>query len=212
MDPSFTITSVDPDLSVEGIFGADSPTLSGGAGGWAETDRAKRKAFTEWQGNDPRQMVVSMMFDGHADDDSVEPECAILHRLGESEGDFKQTPVVMVEGAAIPPLALDIEWVISGIAWGAVIRDGSGVRTRQEVSITFLEYVEADVLFVKKNTLGTVPPWRLYKVRKSDTFPIIAARLYKKASRWREIAKLNNMRGPMILPRYVGKKIKVPRR
>lgn len=216
--------NLDPPLKA--MFDESVPTLSGGDGGVTETGRAGRKAFTEWGGQGVRKLDFGLVIDGTADirpegtrvgvasDRSVEFRISRFDRLAMSPNDFTRPPIVNVAGASFPAAALDIDWIVSNMTWGAAIVGDDGARVQQDVKIQMIEYVEADILLTKnvsgpKSTKIT-GKHRLSMVKKGDTLETIAVRTLRKAGRWKEIAKLNGLRGVKIPAKLVGKYLKVP--
>jgi hypothetical protein len=209
--PVLTIVQVDPrGPSVSVLLGDGVPTPTGD-GGWEAVTRPRQEGFVEWVGTQPISMDVPVMLDGFAAGDSVEPAIALLLTMTRNrQGARSEPPVVRLTGAPVPHQ--NLLWVISNIGWGDVARRGSdGARIRQVATITFLEYRAPDVLVRRPSPAQRHKKGgshRTYVVHKGDTLPKIAARLLHNSKRWREIAKLNNLRDPNHLK--VGTRLRLP--
>lgn len=206
-----TLYSLDPPMQVISLLGENPPTLSGGQAQWAEIERPHRTNATDCTGQSPRRLTFDMFLDGFAEDRSIEGQIAILERMKTVvPGDY-MSPVLGVLGR-VPGTGID--WVVEDMAFGPAERsENHGHRIRCNVSISLLEFIEPEVIITRKTVHNPVRPnYRLHRVKRGDTCPKLAAKYLKKAKRWREIAKLNNFRGPGIPSRFIGKKIKIPRR
>lgn len=226
-DPQLiTISSAQPPLRVTALRGQIAPYPTGGFGGWEKTQRPLRKALTVWQGADPFEQQFSIIFDGVADDRSVEPGCLTLEKLASSLTVGADPPVVTVDGAVVHP---ELDYVITALDWDAdPIWSRRGYRIRQEVTVTVTEHVAGGALeelpaadrtrakaaasqtsaaaAVGAGRTGSHP--KTYVVHAGDTLSAIAARLLGSYKRWREIADLNGIRDPKAL--RIGMRLKLP--
>jgi LysM repeat protein len=199
------LLSEKPRISVTCLLGKDPPEISGGYGGWEEIARPRRTSLTQWNGHPPFRLRLPLVIDSFADGDSIEEKCERLHSMGRSPESLTPPPIIDIEGAV---MFSGIGWVIDDISWGACERHHTrGYRTRQEVVVQLLQHIPKDKV-VRHQT--NQPKYRIYTIKKGDTLQKIAAKLLKDKSRWKEIAKINNIRDPKHLK--VGRKIKVPRK
>lgn len=199
------LLSAKPRISVTCLLGREQPELSGGYGGWEEIARPRRTSLTQWNGHPPFRMRLPLLIDNFADGDSVEEKCDRLEQMARSPETLTPPPIVDIEGAV---LHSGIGWVIDNLEWGACERHPSrGYRTRQEVVVFLLQHIPKDKV-VRHQT--NQPKYRLYTIKKGDTLQKIAAKLLKDKKRWREIARINDIRDPKKLK--IGRKIKVPRK
>jgi nucleoid-associated protein YgaU len=147
---------------------------------------------------------------------SVEQPIASLTKVARSPQAFARPPLCEVTGPGVPAQALDVEsWVVTGLSWGAAERNADGTRTRQEATLTFMEYVEPDTALSKIPNVTGRPgaKYRVVKVGKFRDLSKLSAHYLKKANRWREIAKLNGIRGTKIPAKIVkANKIRIPLR
>lgn len=121
------------------------PEVTGGAGGWEDVPRPRRRTATEWVGTPPLAQVLPLLLDGTevgpGIDVSVESQCRrLLAWANPHKGD--DPPALRLAG---PVAHTGVRWVIGDIGWGPALRDVAGRRIQQEVTLTLLEYVEAKV-------------------------------------------------------------------
>lgn len=214
------ITCEAPALRVLALMGDVAPRITSGYGGWQEVTRPRKKALTEWQGRSPKRMILNIIVDNFQDGVSVEPFVRNLEQMAEPYRPTGQPPVIRVDGA-VPKR--DTEWVIEELAWGtAEYHQVQGYRIRQAAEIKLIEYVEDELVKVvsparaareRQQRARTTKPRRpaptaRYTVKRGDTLSRIAARELNDARRWREIAKLNNLRDPDNL--RVGMQLRMP--
>lgn len=207
-----TLSSAAPPLRVTGLRGHTAPVPTGGFGGWNQTPRPRRKALTQWSGGEPYQIQFSMLFDGNIGDVSVEAQCLALERMARPPAEHQEPPLVRITGAVPRP---NIVYVINDLQWDTdPIWHISGFRVRQEVTVVCMEYVADDRLTATpaaerarrkaaaaaasaaKKGGGAATKGKTYIVKQGDTLMSIAAHELGKASRWTEIAKLNDIRDP----------------
>jgi len=129
--------------------------------------------------------------------------------------DLAEPPVVRISG---PVPHDDLTWVITGIEWGDVIRNQSGLRVRQRLTLSLLRYSAADRIQLrpaaerarsKPAAAGSsASGGRTYVVKRGDTLSSIAAKFYRDASKWRKIADANGIRDPKNLK--IGQKLRIP--
>lgn len=141
------ITCDDPHLILEGYLGPDSPSLTGGFGGWNITGRPRQVGMTTWDGIDPFELTFQLLWDGIVGpvrqtvrefQHSVEP--ALRDLMTVVRGDKESDPgIVDVDG--IPSLPTK-RWVITNVDFGDAIRRVSDMhRVRLLLTFTLLEYI-----------------------------------------------------------------------
>lgn len=75
------------------------------------------------------------------------------------------------------------------------MKDGTPVRAK--VNVTFTQYLDVEDYYPKQNpTSGDGPLHRTWQVTAGDRLDLIAADVYKDATRWREIADYNGLVEP----------------
>jgi nucleoid-associated protein YgaU len=112
--------------------------------------------------------------------------------------------------------------VIVGLDMGdsirAIVKDHT-FRVRQEYKVTFLRYVPEDDVGERAAVRTRITPTKtshpkssgtVYVVKAGDTLSSIAAKQLGDSSRWREIARLNNIRDPRNVKK--GQKLRMPKR
>jgi hypothetical protein len=136
--PKITFKSRKPPMSFTCWLGDDGARPTGGYGGWDIIDRPRRIAITQWNGRQPLQMDVALLIDGFAANDNVETECRVLEKMAFSgDGPGEAPPVITIDGDFVPHTSL--EWVISNISWGAMLRRrADGKRVRQEAVVSLI--------------------------------------------------------------------------
>lgn len=187
----------------------DGAAKATASGGWAVVSRPKQKGFTTWEGYEPYQMTIKVMFDGMETDTTVEHEYDALRRIMRVPvGSTKQPSPVLLVG---PVPLTGLRWVIQNLdpdESGIVRRQSDGHLVRCPATVTLIEYVEADVVMAlkpspakaaaerKAATPGKPPAARTYTVVRGDTLSKIAQRFLGSYKRYPEIARLNGIRDP----------------
>lgn len=210
------LQSSSPPLQVRALRGVGAPQITGGYAIWEKVARPHRKALTRYQGRDPFQMTLPLLLEGFDGNVSVEPEIRALEMMALPPTAGSDPPTVTVAGAVPHP---ELDWVIGGsdppLEWDASpIWSPNGYRIRQAVTVHLLEHVGDDsndtatVSAVGSSAAGTSAAG-VYVVNDGDTLQSIAALRLGSASRWHEIADLNDIRDPRRLT--VGQRLLMPR-
>lgn len=212
-----TVSSARPFLTVTGWLGADPSAVTQGYGGWTTVARPRRQSLTTWEGHEPYGIDLSMVLDGFAKNESVESKCTAIERMARPPRVLDEPPKIRISGA-VPHN--DLVWVIQSIRWAEVIRNETGDRVRQNLTISFLRYIADDRVQLagaaararqaataskNKKSSGAAPT---YTVKKGDALTDIAARELGDYKRWVEIARLNNIRDPKSI--HPGQKLRMP--
>jgi hypothetical protein len=211
------ISPAGPSISVRMTGDLPTPTF---AGGWNSVARPTRRAFTQWDGPTAAiNLTVPILIDGFAEDRSVETQ-------------ISQIEALMFPTFVGPPPICKItgqfsqsQWsyVLNGIEYGETERRRSdGARTRQYMTLTFLEYVAADTVVSSKSPAqsvakavtkttpvdpavqaylralnngksGTAVGGSTYTVKAGDSLAHIAAKF---GVSWKTLASLNGIRDP----------------
>lgn len=222
-----TFESDDPHYAFTARLGDASPAPSGGYGGWSPVPRARNRALTEWNGNDPLQIDISVLFDNFAEGESIEADIRQLEKMAGLEANLREPPLVRFDSnGVIPHDAHDdskLDWVIVNIDWGDSDRNVEGNRIRAAAVIHVMQYIQDTELRESSSATkrkrqstsskkqGAKPKGasnKTYTVKAGDTLSSIAARQLGSASRWHEIADKNGIRDPKSL--QVGKPLKLP--
>jgi hypothetical protein len=217
------IRSTDPPITLLARLSADRPNVEAGYGGWAEVTRPRRRPLSVWVGSPGLRMTLPILLDRYDDGVSIERQIAQLERLATPTASDGSPPRLrfVARGAAVPHQGST--WVIDALAWGDALMNAAGNRTRQQVTISLLEWI-ADVR-VKENspakrqrakgkaaaTKAGAAKKRVVATRAKskpktravssefgagDDLLTIAARELGDADRWVEIAQLNGLRDP----------------
>ena len=149
---------------------AGDDQLTGGVSNWTTVDRPRRRQAVEWAGVTGFTYVLPLVLNGvdagggstsyngevghivqrpgpvHQGGRDVVVEPDIQQLLKWASKATKKTGQPVVVRLAGPLKAPDsVRWVISSLDWGAQIRNRSGRRIQQYVTVTLVEWVDADV-------------------------------------------------------------------
>jgi LysM domain len=212
------ITCGDPDMTLEGWLGPDSPKYTGGFGGWNITPRPRQVGMVTFDGVEPITLEFQLVWDGilgsgrhrrpreHVQ--SIEPDIRDL--LAVVRGDKESDPgICRVEG--IPSLPTK-RWVISNVEFGDAIRRESDMhRTRLMLTFTMIEYVPPKFERLRKRAFGKdLGKTVTHTVGAHETPNIIAKRRHCK---WTDIRQLNQQIVRTANQKLkVGTKLRVPAR
>lgn len=217
-----------PQVSVYCRLGRTEPKVVEGYAGWTLVPRYRRRALVEWAGSNPLLVEIPFMID-YWDDvgdgesgegEKCEAKIRAIERMAGLDKDQPEPPLLHWNANAPHDNAEapHLYWVIEGLEWGPALRHPtSGNRVRQEGTLTLRQW-EADEFLstgasqIRKNKKGGKKggKYEIYTVKKDETLSEIAKRKLGKASRWKEIAKLNNIRDPRKLKE--NQKIKIPKK
>lgn len=188
-----------------------------GVGGWNRVQRPQQVEAIEWAGTPASEIPFDLWFDGYPDT-SVEHQVGQLEAWGQPGRNGSPPPVLQLLYAGL----LNYRWVLNGLTPVSEIRRSDGQRVQACMTVTLLEHVglgdrpsSADSVRRSAFTPGLGPAavvvakTRTYVVKAGDTLPKIAARLLGKAARWKDIAKINQIRDPAVKLK-VGRKLKIP--
>jgi hypothetical protein len=185
--------------SLEVLLGETSPKITDGYANWSVIDRPKRKGITQYQGRNPVQQTIPVIFDGWVDDESQEDSILLMESFAEA-GDLAEPPKITLQGHA---LRKDLTWIITAISWddnNAIWEDAGGnnpFRVRLSGVITLTQYIVDNVL---ATATSPDPNPKNRKVRVSVqggmTWKQLAQLYYGDASKWYIIADAN----PQISP------------
>lgn len=185
-------------------LGDGSPGQTQGFGGWEEKERERRKSLTTWKGRQPWRIPVAVLFDTLDDPGNgylLERDIRNLEKLA-GGGISGEPPIIRFDSGGLIPHdytdAQQVRWVIDGIEFGDAIRNHNGNRIRQEITITFLEYVADETLkeLAAKHRAPVgqkkcKPRHKRYVTKQGDTLIKIAKVQYHDANCWKAIAKAN---------------------
>jgi hypothetical protein len=177
------------ELSV--LLGETAPTISDGVSTWEVDARPKRTSITRYTGRLPLKQDIVVMFDGYVDNASQEGRIRRLEDMAASPHWIKLSNV------ALRP---DLKWVIEGIDWDTtntiwMRTKGGAVRTRQQATIHFLEFIADDIIQTPSNIKLTSkqvkkPAKKIHLVT-GLTLKQIAARELGNADKWHMLINAN---------------------
>lgn len=147
---TITIRPVSPALPPLAFGPTDFESVTGGVGGWETLDRPRRTAAAGWVGLPEKTATLPLILDGMEAggpgvDRSVESAIATLESWGQPHRVTGEPPILQVVGVAM--ISPAERWVIQGIEFGAYVRhQNTGQRVQQEVTVTLLRYVAAQLV------------------------------------------------------------------
>jgi hypothetical protein len=184
-----------PLVIIPGLMQEEGPQITGGYAKWEDITRRERKSLTDWTGTDPYRMSLPLRLDGWRTNEMIEPNINAIENLARPESGLGEVkpPVFRVRIPGQVPRGYNAWlWVAETITWGPYIkRDSDGKRLRQDVTIDCLEFVDPDVIVIRKYYKGKNKVWR-YKTKKGDTMKKIAANQLHNGNRWPEIKRMND--------------------
>lgn len=202
------VTLTAPGVTVRALRGDASPILTGGFGGWTQVARPRRKALTQWDGEQPLELTFSILFDGFENGQSVEADCLTLERLARQQQDGSDPPIVRHGGGMPHP---ELDWIVSDLSWDVdPVYSQSGNRVRQQVTVKLLEHVAAEAIPTAASVAAAKSggATKAYVVKTGDTLSSIAAKQLGDHKRWTEIATLNGIRDPKSI--RAGQRLRLP--
>lgn len=196
-------------------MGKDPPRFRPGGADWSEVPRPRRQAISEFAGQKLAGLILPLMPDQYPDGD-VEPTIQLLEAWMTAPGGAAEPPPLQIIGPVPHP---EIQWVLTDIDdSGLVERRSDGRRCRQELSLSFLQYLASDFVVQtpppaqaaqQRAETGAAPSeQRTYTVKKGDTLWAISARELGNGNKWQSIASLNDVRDPRKLK--IGQVLRLP--
>lgn len=188
---------------------------SGPVVGWELVDRLQRPSVTIYRGSETRSYAIPVIFDGFMEDRSVEPDIRALERLTHVVTAIGRPPRLKVSGHV---RGLGVKWVITEVEHGDALTRRDGTRMRQFTVVTIRHYMEPELVIrsvggrkkKRDRQAGKKGKGKVYVVKPGDTLSSIARRQLGSASRFKEIAELNDIRDPDRI--RVGQRLRLPRR
>jgi hypothetical protein len=206
------ITSDDGTMVVRARL--DEPPTTVGGGGIEPVTRPQRRPLTPYRTPEAPGLTLSLLLDGWSDGRSVEADCRTLERMASMFLPSDPGPSkLIVVGEAVPHCsiteAVRHRWLISDPpAWGEALRDSTGARLRQQVTLTLLLSTEAEELEQIKPRQPK-PNYKVAVAHQGDTYLKIAARRLGSQRLGRKLAQLNDERDPTkTIP--TGHKVRLP--
>lgn len=125
-------------------------TITGGVGGWESLDRPRSSPAAAWVSTPPKQLEIPLALEGRdangpGADRVVESDCRRIERWGLPTGKTGEPDILRVDG--LVRVSTASRWVIQDITWGEyVLLDYDDVRIYQQLTLTLLEYSEAELV------------------------------------------------------------------
>ena len=156
--------------------GTDAPVIKAGGARYTTVQRPRRMSMIQWDGDDPWQMDVPVMFDGWIDGFNVERDIQMVNDLAKAPGAWVAPATIQIDGG-LP--AKGGTWIITGIDYGTEViwdtdRYNYPFRYRQDAVLHLLQYIPETVLQMLRKP-GTTTP---YYVKHGDTLAEIAQKWY----------------------------------
>ncbi len=205
-----------PEQTTRFELGPDVPTPSGGTANWEQIKRPRRRALTDFEGEDPLRLKFDLWLNEWPDGD-VEP---LIRRVmaWAARTDLPYQPTTLKLAGPLP--YVDLTYVLETVEHTdkVAFRD-DGRRCRQQLKLTLLEYVPAFASLLtpkppveaaqqraqaksQKSALldrQQQPQQKTYTVKRGDSLWGIAAALLGAGSKYQLIASENNIRDPKSL-------------
>jgi LysM repeat protein len=235
---TFQLESADPPYLFVADFDDLAPLPTDDSyGGWSIVPIPRRMGLTEWAGRNPLGLSIDFMIDRHLDGTVgaglyVREMRDTLDKLAATHSRDSEPPPVTLDSNGLIPHdrthAPWVLWVIEALTWDkdATIINTARNPTRVSGTVTLRQYNTDEILDAYKGPAsshkdktkgdaknkGSKPAasGNTYTVKAGDTLTGIAAKTLGKASRWREIADLNNIRDPRGIT--AGQKLKLPKK
>lgn len=192
--------------------------VTDGYGGWTSRGRPGRRGIVQYNGVETIALKVPGMFDGWADEESVEDDCRLLEIFGGGlVAQDPKPPKLRVHGLLVPhaaSAASQNRWVINGLEWdesdeGHIRRSWpDGDRIRQMFSLVLVLATTPDELS-KIKPAPAKPAYKVAIAKKDDTYKKIAARRLRDAALGLKLAKLNKHSNPNMKLKE-GAKVRLP--
>lgn len=207
------LSSDTPPLRVLGRHGTNAPKLSGGYGGATEIGRPRDAPLTEYSGRAAMQLTLDLLLDGLMTETDQSPFVRNLDRMMRADDATGKLPVVMVDTELLLSAWTNAKWLPVSLEWGDAVNAPGGVILRQQVTVTLMEQQTDERL--AKLSASTVARARAdaeakktHVVKKGETLQTIAQKRLGDKTKWKAIAKLNNIRDPRTLK--VGQRLRLP--
>jgi hypothetical protein len=215
---------VDP-MRVQGLQGPDGFKVTAGYAGLTEVPRPRRVSMVHYQGAPPIHLTGQIVLDTWTwwPEATVDGDVHMLEVMAGLDPRHVKPYVLNIVGNGIPHTQFD--WFIWDLTWGDMIRNTEGQLKQQWVDIELVEAVgpgydrpveDIDNIEQPSSGHGRFYPTPKNKkfagtwlVKKGDTLQFIAKQVYHDVSRWKLIARANNITNPKRL--QPGQKLKCPR-
>lgn len=230
----FVIESTKPNYTFRAELGDEAPMpTSDSYGGWVVTGIPRRMGLTEWQGRPPLGLEISFIIDRLEEGDTayVADQMDRLEKIAATYDRDREPPTCIVDSNGIIPHdythARWVRWIVESVTWDRQMTINSNQTRSRPLrvggTLTLRQYNHDDTLDSydgpaernRKKHRGNDNKKKgarggdRYTVRRGDTLTSIAARELGDSKRWKEIAKLNNIRNPRNL--RVGQVLRMPK-
>lgn len=150
----------------QALSGSKPPTITGGYAKWKPIPRPLARAMTVFDGYDPTQMTVEVIFGSWANGgwgtsnqagQTVEANIAVLEWMAGSNFQTGPSPVVYVtcpspsggQSDLIPPQyqtrpGSPFPWIITALEWGTAYRNAAGFRIWQQATVTLQNFLNVN--------------------------------------------------------------------
>lgn len=208
--------SPESSLAVLVRLGNGPAQITGGVGVYDQVERFGLPPVVVWQGQEPLQQTVPVLFDG--DGAAVETGIGRMRALAEPMGRHRPPPLIRISGPGLHDKSR--LWVITGLDPDDDVRryGPQAQREWQPYVVTLLHHPQFEVTVqsaAKRNAAdkrkgkgGRGSRVKHWTVRRNDTLPRIAKEVYGDAGKWHRIAEANKIRDPRHLK--VGDKLRIP--
>lgn len=182
------------------------PERSGGTAKWEPVEHPRGRDRTSFKGESLITQKIQVLLDAWPTGDVENAYRGLMGWTSIMSGkDGKEPTKVRVSGPIPYP---DVTYVINSIEEESEPREYvNGKMARCVLTIELLEYVSPSLITNQRPdpaaaanaSSGAKPVVRTYTVKRGDSLGSIASRQLGNASRWEEIAKLNNVIDPRLV-------------
>lgn len=155
-------------------------------------------------------LKLNLTFDTYESGDDVSLETNKLWKFM-----LTKTQESRRQNEKIEPPQVAFEWgvfrfvsYITNMTQKFTLFKNDGTPVRAQVDVTFTQYTDLDDYPRQNPTSGGGPIERIWRVVAGDRLDLIAAEVYRDASKWRLIAEQNKLSNPMIL--RPGMQLRIP--
>ena len=205
------------ELQVRLVLGANGGQITNGYGTYTDITRPRNVSLLSWQGRTPYEMTIDVVFNGMPDANgpgqSVEKTIDHLETLATRGPGMISPPQIRLFGPVPHP---ELEWVITGIAWGdAIRRHSDGARLLQYATVNLHEWVGDPYLKAQRPTgKAKGVEFRWYALKAGDDVKSVSKRLLGNPSYWTQIVAINPGMHGFKLPQpgfKLGDRIRIPK-
>lgn len=166
---------------------------------WTEQEKRGQKPELQYTGNERKKLTMELFFDSYEAQTDVREHTQKVANLLVFNKEKHRTPKVTLSWGREAPGGPFADFPFTGVLqslkqqFTLFLSDGTPVRAK--LSTTFLEFSLTEQE-LKKNEAHSADKTKTYLVKQGDTVSGLAALFYKDPTRWRHIARANDIINP----------------